>query len=76
MKKEELVKMMAQISGLTENDSAAALNAFTESVGSSLKDKENVTLVGFGTWEVRERAARKPINPRTKEPLGILLTKP
>jgi DNA-binding protein HU-beta len=75
MNKAELVDAIAKKSGLTKKDSELALNAFTASVQSAIKKKEKVVLVGFGTFEVRQRAARKGINPRTKEEIKIPATK-
>lgn len=64
MNKAELVTSIAELSGLTKKDSEAALNAFMKSVELTLVKKEKVQLVGFGTFDVRERKARKGRNPR------------
>ena len=64
MNKSELVSKMAEKSGLTKNDSELALNAFMASVEEALVKQEKVQLVGFGTFETRERAAREGRNPR------------
>lgn len=64
MNKAELVASMAELSGLTKKDSEAALNAFLKSVETELKEGGKVQLVGFGTFEVRERKARTGRNPR------------
>jgi DNA-binding protein HU-beta len=71
MNKAELVDAIAKKSGLTKKDSEIALNAFTATIQSAMKKKEKVVLVGFGTFEVRQRAARNGINPRTKQVLKI-----
>lgn len=71
MNKNELVTAMAKKAGLTKKDAEAALNAFTSTVETAVKKKEKVVLVGFGTWEVRQRAARKGMNPRTKQEIKI-----
>lgn len=74
MNKQELVSSMAQRSGLTKKDAESALNAFTESVQTAMKKNEKVVLVGFGTFEARQRAERKGMNPRTKEEIRIPAT--
>ncbi|NLA63223.1 MAG: HU family DNA-binding protein [Bacteroidales bacterium] len=71
MNKSELVSAVAQKSGLSKVDSKKALDAVLESIGEELKDDGKVVLVGFGTFSVNERSARKGINPRTKEPIDI-----
>ena len=75
MNKNELVAAMTEKSGLTKKDCEAALDAFTAAVGDALKGGEKVQLVGFGTFEVRERAARTGRNPRTKETVEIAASK-
>ncbi len=67
MNKSELVTSMAEKSGLTKKDAEAALNAFIKSVEESLVKEEKVQLVGFGTFDVRERKARQGRNPRNPE---------
>ena len=71
MNKTELVNSIAAKSGSNKKNSEAALNAFIESVEESLQKGEKVVLVGFGTFEVRKRAARKGRNPQTKEEITI-----
>lgn len=71
MNKSELVSAVAQKSGLSKVDSKKALDAVLESIGEELKNDGKVVLVGFGTFSVNERSARKGINPRTKEPIDI-----
>ena len=75
MNKADLVSMIAAKSNLTKKDSESALNAFVETVQTALKKGEKIQLVGFGTFEVRNRAARTGINPRTKEEIKIPATK-
>ena len=67
MNKAELVAKMAEKSGLSKKDAEAALNAFTMSVEEALVGGDKVQLVGFGTFETRERAARQGRNPRNPE---------
>ena len=62
---------MAEKSNLTKKEAALALDAFIESVEEALENREKVQLVGFGTFETRERAAREGRNPRTKETITI-----
>ena len=75
MNKADLVSMIAAKSNLTKKDSESALNAFVETVEAALKKGEKIQLVGFGTFEVRNRAARTGINPRTKEEIKIPASK-
>lgn len=69
MNKAELVSKMAEKSGLTKKEAEAALNAFMSSVQDALVNNEKVQLVGFGTFETRERAARQGRNPRDQSKL-------
>lgn len=71
MNKAELVGVIAQKSGLTKKDSEKAINAFVERVKEALAKGERVSLVGFGTFEVRERKACKGRNPQTKTEIVI-----
>jgi len=71
LNKAELISVMAEKSGLTKKDSEKALNAFVEAVEEALAKREKVQLVGFGTFEVRERCARKGRNPQTGEEIDI-----
>jgi DNA-binding protein HU-beta len=75
MNKTELISSIAQKTGLTKKNSEAALNAFVASVEESLQKGEKVVLVGFGTFEVRKRAARKGRNPQTKKEILIPASK-
>ena len=71
MNKSQLVDSIAKKSGLTIKDSAAAVNAFLDSVKDALAKGETVTLIGFGNFLVRDRAARSGRNPRTGEVVQI-----
>src|SRR5512135_3523077 len=71
MNKEELIKAIAQQSGLTKKNAEEALHAFMQVVQETVKADQKVGLVGFGTFELRERAARTCINPRTKETMTV-----
>jgi len=74
MNKSELVAMMATKANLTKKDTESALNAFVESITETLKKGDKVSLVGFGTFETRKRAARNGINPQTKKAIKIPAT--
>ena len=75
MNKSELVAAMAKKSGLSKKNCEAALEAFVTSSVDALKNGDKVHLVGFGTFEVKERAARTGRNPRTMEPVNIPASK-
>lgn len=75
MNKTELVAAMAEKAGLSKKDAEAALKAFTETVAEELKKGEKIALVGFGTFEVSERAAREGRNPQTGAPMKIAASK-
>ena len=75
MNKGELVAKIAEESKLTKTAAEAALDAFMTSVKGALKKGEKVQLVGFGTFEVRNRAARKGRNPQTKAEIKIPASK-
>jgi len=71
MNKSELVSAVAAKADLTKADTERALKAFMETITETLKDGEQVTLIGFGTFLVRERKARTGRNPRTGESIQI-----
>ncbi len=75
MTKTELINVVAEKTGLTKKDSEKALAAVIAGVTEALVKGEKVALLGFGTFEVRERAARNGINPLTKKPITIAATK-
>ena len=75
MNKTELVAAMAEKAGLSKKDAEAALKAFTETVAEELKKGEKIALVGFGTFEVSERAAREGRNPQSGEVMHIAASK-
>ena len=75
MNKGELIAKIAEESKLTKKAAEAALDAFVASVEGALKKGEKVQLVGFGTFEVRQRAARKGRNPQTKAEIKIPASK-
>ena len=73
--KTDLVKAIAHEAGLTYKDSEAALNALLDTVTNSLAKGDDVSLLGFGKFEVRERAARKGRNPQTGKVMTIAARK-
>lgn len=75
MTKAELVSAIAEKTELTKKDSEKALDAVIDSITEALKKGDKVALVGFGTFEVRARAARQGINPQTKKKIKIPATK-
>ena len=75
MKKVELISAIAEHAEMTKTDAAKALEAFVAVVTQALKDDDNVTIVGFGTYEVRKRKARTGRNPKTGEALKIKASK-
>ena len=75
MNKTELVAAMADQAGLSKKDAEKALKAFTDVVATELKKGEKIQLVGFGTFEVSERAAREGRNPQSGEVMKIAASK-
>lgn len=71
MNKSELINAVAERAGLTKKAASDAVEAVLESISNALAKGDKVTLVGFGTFEVRERAARKGVNPATGEAIQI-----
>ena len=75
MNKTELIAAIAEKTELSRKDAETALKAFTEVVEEELKKGEKIQLVGFGTFEVSERAAREGRNPQTGETMQIAASK-
>lgn len=71
MNKSELVKSIADKSGLAQDQATLALNGLTDTIRDTLAKGEEVALVGFGTFSVKERAARTGRNPATGETIQI-----
>lgn len=71
MTKADLVNAMAEKAGLSKTDAEKALKAFTEAVTKALKSGDKVSLVGFGTFSVGQRAARTGQNPQTGKKIKI-----
>ena len=75
MNKADLVAAMAEKAGVSKKDAEASLKAFTDVVAAELKKGEKIQLVGFGTFEVSERAARTGRNPQTGAEMTIAASK-
>ena len=75
MNKTEFVAAIADQAGLSKKDAEKALKAFVDVVADELKKGEKIQLVGFGTFEVTERAAREGRNPQTGEVMPIAASK-
>jgi DNA-binding protein HU-beta len=71
MNKKELVDVVAKKTGAKKKDVKKIIDATIESIKEALEKGQKVQLVGFGSFEVREAAARKGVNPRTKQPIQI-----
>ncbi len=75
MNKAELIAAISEKAGLSKKDSDSALNATIDAIAEALKKGDKVSLVGFGTFEVRARAARMGKNPQTGETIKIAAAK-
>lgn len=75
MNKQELISAAAEKTGFSKKDTEATVTAVLETIISALEDNEKVQLVGFGSFEVKERAARIGLNPKTKEAIEIPASK-
>lgn len=71
MNKTESINAVAEKSGLSKVDAKKAVEAFVETVSSELKEGGKVALLGFGSFSVAEKSARKGVNPKTKQPIEI-----
>ncbi|HPQ41470.1 MAG TPA: HU family DNA-binding protein [bacterium] len=71
MTKKELVQNIAEEAGISKAVAEKALNAVIDGITDALSNREKVTFVGFGTFHVSERPARKGRNPKTGEPIDI-----
>ena len=75
MNKTELISTVAEAAGMSKKDTEQVLNTFFDTVQNTLKQSDSVQLIGFGTFEVRERAARQGRNPHTGETIEIAAAK-
>ncbi|MBR5298008.1 MAG: HU family DNA-binding protein [Parabacteroides sp.] len=71
MNKTEFINAVAEKSGLSKVDAKKAVEAFVETVSNELKEGGKVALLGFGSFSVAEKSARKGVNPKTKQPIEI-----
>jgi DNA-binding protein HU-beta len=71
MTKGDLVNLAAQASGITKKDAGLALDSILDAITSTLSKGDSVTITGFGTFRVSQRAARSGVNPRTREKIQI-----
>ena len=75
MNKQELISAAAEKTGFSKKDTEMTINAALETIVQALEEKEKVQLVGFGSFEVKQRAARIGRNPKTKEAIEIPASK-
>lgn len=75
MNKTELIAKVAELTDFTKKDAAKAVDAVFNAITEALKNGENVQLIGFGSFEVRSRSARKGRNPQTGEEIEIAASK-
>jgi len=75
MNKTQLGEAVAEKAGLKKKEAEAAVNAMTDAIAEALKAGDKVQLIGFGTFEVKERGAREGRNPRTGETIKIAASK-
>lgn len=75
MNKADLAASIAAKTGFTKKDSEKLLDAFVETVQESLSAGKKITLAGFGTFDVKNKAERMGVNPKTKEPMKIAATR-
>ena len=75
MNKTELISAVAEKASITKKDADKIVSGVFDVIADALKQGDKVQLVGFGTFEVKERAARKGLNPLTKQPIDIAASK-
>jgi len=75
MNKGDLINKIAKDAEITKTEAQAALDSFIGATSTALKKGDKVTLVGFGTWNVKKRAARKGRNPQTGKIINIAAKK-
>lgn len=71
MNKTEFISAVSEKSGLSKNDAKKAVEAFIETVSNEMQAGGKIALLGFGSFSVTEKAARKGVNPKTKQPIEI-----
>ena len=75
MNKSELIEAMAEAGDISKAVAQRTLDGFTDAIAVALKNGDTVSLIGFGTFSVKERAARTGRNPKTGEPIQIAASK-
>lgn len=75
MNKTELIAAVAEASGVSKKDAAAVIDATFNTITAAMASGDKVQIIGFGTFETRERAAREGLNPQTKEKVAIAACK-
>ncbi|WP_338113714.1 HU family DNA-binding protein [Thiococcus pfennigii] len=75
MNKSQLIERMAEAADISKSAAARALDALTDSIAEGLKNGETISLIGFGTFSIRERAARTGRNPQTGATIEIAASK-
>jgi DNA-binding protein HU-beta len=75
MNKTELIAAVAEATGVSKKDAAAVIDATFSTITAAIAAGDKVQLIGFGTFEARERAAREGLNPQTKEKVAIAACK-
>lgn len=75
MNKNELTKRISETTPLNQKEAAGAIDAFIDVIKDELSKGEKIQLVGFGSWEVKERAERTGVNPQTGDKIKISATK-
>jgi DNA-binding protein HU-beta len=75
MTKTDLVDILARKTGITKTSAAEAIEVFTQTIAQALKKGDKVTLIGFGTFDVAQRAAREGVNPQTRQKIKIKASK-
>ncbi len=71
MNKTELVASVAEVTGVSKKDAAAVIDATFDKIATAMAEGDKVQIIGFGTFETRDRAAREGINPLTKEKITV-----
>ncbi|MBF0273802.1 MAG: HU family DNA-binding protein [Nitrospinae bacterium] len=71
MNKNDLINAISEDSGLSKKDAKSALESVINNISGSLKSGNSVQLIGFGTFSVAKRAAKKGVNPATRQPINI-----
>lgn len=75
MNKTELIKKVAEVTGVTKKDTEKVVNGVLETIQDVLESEDSVAILGFGTFLVRQREAREGRNPKTGEPIMIPASK-